>query len=332
MLFQKNVINMNNYFATFISGFSDVIVERLKLFDPDIQIIKLLDGLVVFKTVKSIEVVKNLRFFSNIYQLVDMSTGQNNVAKYISYLTSNCSITKDSIFIPKKNKFFRITVSSMGILIGVDKQLTQLLEDKIAKAFSIKVDRALPDSEFWIFEREGGVYLFGHRVTYHQDYKDSLQKGELRPDLSNLLCYLSEPNREDVFMDPFSGSESIIKARIKIIGYKKIISGDIKFVKDKRLDALNLSSIGESTVSKIVTDPPWGINVGKNLDLNSFYKRMLVEFYRVLIQGGILVILIGDKKLFDKVLVDFDDKYGLSKYYDILVNGKKARVYKLIKK
>lgn len=323
---------MNKYFATFISGFSDLIYDLLKSFDSEIEIIKSLGGVVVFKTTKSIEAVKNLHFLSNIYQLIDMSTGHNNIDNYISYISSNMAIAKDSIFIPKKNKFFRINVSSMGDLISIDNHLIELVESKIFKTFGMTVDRALPDSEFWVFKREDDTYLFGHRITYHPDYKKILKKGELRPDLCTLLCLLSEPNKEDVFMDPFSGSESIVRTRMKMLGYKNIISGDINFGGDKKLDALNLKNTHDVSISKIVTDPPWGINVGKELDLESFYNRMMKEFNRVLVAGGILVLLVGDKILFNKILDSYGDKYIVFKYYDILVNGKKARVYKLIKK
>lgn len=323
---------MNNYFATFISGFSEVIDEQIRSFDNNIEITKLLDGLVIFKTTKSIESVKNIQFFGNIFQLIDFKVDNKiDIHKYINDLAENSLISKDLAFIPKKNKFFRISVSNLGTLINIDKQIVSLLEKKISETFDLKVDRALPDSEFWIFGREDGIYLFGHRLTYHQDYKKVLQKGELRPDLCNLLCLLSEPNKEDVFIDPFSGSESIVKTRTKMMGYKKIISGDIKFDGDKKLDALNLKDIDASSVSKIVTDPPWGVTVGKNLDLEVFYKKMLSEFHRILVSGGILVILIGNKELFDAVLNNFKGKFSMHKFYDVLVNGKKARVYKLIK-
>lgn len=323
---------MNNYFATFISGFSEVIKEQLKSFDNNIEIAKLLDGLVIFKTTKSIESVKNIQFFGNIFQLIDLKADTKiDLLKYINDLTENSLISKDLAFIPKKNKFFRISVSNLGTLINIDKQKVSLLEKKISDTFDLEVDRALPDSEFWIFGREGGIYLFGHRLTYHQDYKKVLQKGELRPDLCNLLCLLSEPNREDVFIDPFSGSESIAKTRTKMMGYKKIISGDIKFNGDKKFDALNLKDIDASSVNKIVTDPPWGMTVGKELNLEVFYEKMLNEFHRILVSDGILVILIGNKELFNAVLNNFESKFSMYKFYNVLVNGKKARVYKLIK-
>lgn len=323
---------MNKYFATFISGFSEFIYDLLESFDSEIEIPKLLDGVVVFKTYKNIEAVKNLHFLSNIYQLIDMSAGHNNIDSYISYISSNNRITKDSVFIPKKNKFFRIIVSSMGDLVSINNHLIGLVESKISKTFNLTVDRALPDSEFWIFNREDDTYLLGHRITYHSDYKKILKKGELRPDLCNLLCILSEPSKEDVFMDPFSGSESIVRTRMKMLGYKNIVSGDINFGGHKKLDVLNLKTIEPSSIDKIVTDPPWGINVGKKLDLESFYNRMMKEFSRVLVPGGILVLLIADKILFSRILDDFSDKFIISKYYDILVNGKQARIYKLIKR
>ena len=145
-------------------------------------------------------------------------------------------------------------------------------------------------------KRSEGFVLFGLRITRHPDYKDVLQKGELRPELANLLCLISEPNKEDVFLDPFSGSGSIPRERTRF-PYKEIITSDLipvkitrplkidlKVVEVLQMSALNMTKILDNSVDKIVTNPPWGIEVGKELDLPKFYSRMTDEFQRVLRQ------------------------------------------------
>lgn len=57
---------------------------------------------------------------------------------------------------------------------------------------------------------------------------------------------------------------------------------------------------------------------------------MLKEFIRVLKPGGLMVILIGQKELFEKVLTNFPDLQFVEKY-NILVSGKKAAIYKIKK-
>ena len=58
---------------------------------------------------------------------------------------------------------------------------------------------------------------------------------------------------------------------------------------------------------------------------------MLEEFYRVLKPNSVVVILVGKKELFETVLKKISDKFSLESKYDILVSGKKAAVYKLVK-
>jgi len=85
------------------------------------------------------------------------------------------------------------------------------------------------------------------------------------------------------------------------------------------------------SIDKIITDPPWGISVGTDLNLLDFYSKMLTEFRRVVKTNGRLIILMGNKEIFEKVLKSYFSDFKLEEKYDILVSGKKASVYKLIR-
>ena len=56
---------------------------------------------------------------------------------------------------------------------------------------------------------------------------------------------------------------------------------------------------------------------------------MLKEFYRILKPNGVCTILMGNVNDFEKALKSA--KFKLIEKYHILVNGKKANVYKLVK-
>lgn len=144
-----------------------------------------------------------------------------------------------------------------------------------------------------------------------------------------MLCLISEPNKEDIVLDPFAGSGAIGMAR-KNYPYQKTISGDQNPANAsiKKLNALDLEDFKNNSVSKIITDPPWGISIGKDLDLNDFYSKMLQEFSRVLKPRGLLITLIGQKELFENVLRK-SPNFSLVKRYNILVSGKKAAIYKI---
>ena len=103
----------------------------------------------------------------------------------------------------------------------------------------------------------------------------------------------------------------------------------MKIIVVEKLDALNLANIENNSVDKIVTDPPWGLHEGKNLDLPKFYLKMLEEFYRVTKTGGFIVILTAQKELIETQLGKLKDNLKLVAKYNTLVSGKKAGVYKL---
>ncbi len=330
---------MSLYFSTFISGFSELVSESLQKLLPDFEQSSLIDGLIIYRTSAQPNEVARLRFLNNTFLLsgitqVSNTSGSTTLAEAAKVLISDLHLVHPT-FPKSEQKTFRIVFSDENHLVSIERNIHKKLEEKIAKTLKMIVDRAKPDWEYWFLKRREGFVLFGLRLTRHPDYKDVLQKGELRPELANLLCLLSEPDKDDVFLDPFSGSGSIPRERTKF-PYKKIISGDIKpalikktkGIEITKLDAL-YTNLPSSSINKVVTDPPWGVEVGKELDLPDFYSKMLKEFSRIMKPHGIVVILMGKKEIFEEILQQFP-QFSLLKKYDILVSGKKAGVYKLV--
>jgi len=104
---------------------------------------------------------------------------------------------------------FRVVFSKENELISVNKERLARIENKIARLNDLTIDRANPDFEFWFLERSEGTKLTGARITKHPDYKTVLDKGQLRPELAELLCIVSDPQKNDVVLDPFAGSGAI---------------------------------------------------------------------------------------------------------------------------
>lgn len=320
---------MTTYFSTFIPGLGEIVQKQLAETLKDFGCDLLLDGFVQYQTTSSLNEIKRLRFLNNSFILLKsyQKLGDNPLEEITKFLLQDFPVSP----IPK-NQSFRIMCYLANEPTKLNKILLKKLEEKISEQYKLTVNRTAPDLEFWVYFREEGYGFFGLRITKHPDYKDILAKGQLRPELANILCLISEPNKSDIVLDPFAGSGAIAVER-KHFPYTEILSGDIDPNNKSviMLDALNLGQITSGSVDKIITDPPWGISVGKELDLRDFYHKMLSELYRVLNHGGLLVLLIGKKALFENVLEDFGHQFSLKEKYDILVSGKKAAVYKLIK-
>jgi len=325
------MILTNRYFSTFISGFEPVIGDLLKKRIDRVKIDLLLDGLIVYSTDSPMEKIKRIKFFTNSFLLIRYFSKSKRISieKTMRLVLKNrLKLTQQ---LPSNIRTFRIVTSKENKSVSVKPKLMTDSEKQVSRGFGLMPNRSKPQIQFWFLTRREGYGFFGARLTQHPDYAKVLKKGELRPELTNILCLLSEPTRHDIFLDPFAGSGAITRTRTDF-PFNQIYAGDInprsKIV--RKMDATKLSHFENESVDKIVTDPPWGF-FGKKIDLAGLYTKTLNSFYRVLKKGGKLVILVGDRSFFEKLLKRFGNKFKLERKLYILVSGKKAGVYVIVK-
>jgi len=338
---------MTLYYSTFITGTQEIVKKVLKEKLKDVKIDLLLDGLVVYKTDKPLNQIKSLRFINNSYFLLKMfkEKGDCEPQELIKSAISGPEIISN---VPKSAlkgvKSFRVIASRENQLISVDKQILQKVEGLLEKKLKLEVNRTLPDVEVWFLTRKEGYGFIGLRMTKTPNYEKTLQKGELRPELANIMCILAEFKPSDVVLDPFAGYGAIPLECGRSFRVGQIFAGEkdkevFKVLQEKtrdskpkmvvgRWDALNLSSLTNNSVDKIVTDPPWGFYGSQEQDLKTFYKDMLGEFIRVVKPKGTIVIVTAQKEMFEDLIKEFSS-LNLEDKYDVLVSGKKAAIYKI---
>ena len=345
---------MKKYASTFITGLQDIVKEMLEKMLPDMRVLLLLDGLVVYETDASVDELKSLRFFINsflileifknlhgnpIYEMLMIISKDRNVEKTIRSNLKNIDI----------GRTFRIMALNKNRHVSFSDKLRNNIERKISGIKGLKVDRGRPDTEFWFLYRDEGYGFFLVRLTSHTAYEEILEKGELKPELAYTLCFISDPQEEDIFLDPFCGYGSIPIQRALSFPFNMVFATDKdphkkRFVRNKlkslrikgtfivkTQNALDLESFEDNFIHKIVTDPPWGVFEELDKDIYDFYSLMLKEFHRVLRSNGILVILTARKDELENALSDFEEELRPLRKYDILVSGKKAAIYKIRK-
>lgn len=340
---------MPQYFSTFITGFQEVIRNALQKQLRDVEIKLLLDGLVVYKTNAPYQNIRGIRFFNNNYYMLRYFDRLKN--KSIEYMMQAMVNNKKPL--PNVSKeiigragSFRIVASMENQTVSANRNLLAQTEKFLSHQWRLKVNRSLPDIEVWFLLRSEGNAFVGVRRREGKNDKKNFAKGELRPEMANLLCCISEPDKEDIVLDPFAGSGAIPMERAIAFPYQKIIASDrnpelfkklsVRFRKKSNKiilgnwDALHLNQLEDQSVDKIVTDPPWGLYSHQDIDLQAFYEDMLVEFNRILKAEGTLVILTAQKILFERA-IDTIPKLSLVKKFDVLVSGKKAGIYKVQK-
>lgn len=320
----------NKYFSTFISGFETVVEKFLKESLGQVKIEMLLDGLVIYSTEAGAEQIKNIKFLSNSFILLRLVEDKKITIGKMMKVVLDEGIKFEERW-PELIETFRVVTFEENQAVAIEPRLMVEMERLIIRSFGLRPNRSKPDIQFWFLTRSEGLGLFGARLTQHPDYGKTLERGELRPELANMLCLLSEPKETDVFLDPFAGSAAIARARTEF-SYKQMLVGDIepKNKTIRKMDATRLEEFGDESVDKIVTDPPWGF-FGEKIDVNDLYKKTLSEFSRVVKKGGRVVMLVGDRENYEALIKEFSDQFRLEQKLYILVSGKKAGVYVMVR-
>ncbi|MDR0322202.1 MAG: methyltransferase domain-containing protein [Treponema sp.] len=343
------------FYAPFIPGLQNFIAEIIKERLDDVIIHKLLDGAVLFETKTNYDKL-NFFCFNNIFAVISImehTEKHNALEKHIrAFLdgSGGASVKEaedaNQIIANNSKSFntFRIVISDENKPASIDEKLRVEAEKAICRLSSLKVNRALPDAEFWfLFRREDGLKMqnfsvFMKRLTVRSSWEKTLHKGELPPPLSWILCRLANLVHSDTVLDPFCGYGSIPDAALKHFHIKNFIACDndreaasycaARFKKKEGFvlhkgDFSELPFIiKEKKVDVIITDPPWGHY--KEINDSDFYKKMFELFCGLLKEGGRAVVLCANDDLFLRAVpVCFE----LQSSIPILLSGRKAVIF-----
>ncbi len=340
---------MYTYASSYISGFEKVIETILKSQIKDVVIVKHLDGLIVYKTKLEFSRLQ-MSCFNNTYQVLAMSPTDMKLAyddalrKFASKIELNLTGIADNVNLAKY-KFFKILPFDGNTPTAINFDIVRNLENQIKQGLNLKVEFKKHDLDVVLLRRREGWLFVLFKLTYNRITEKKLDKGALRPELCNIMAWIADLRSTDIIIDPFCGYGSIPKEIIKHFDYNMMFASDAdaglieklknEFKKNKKnlfikqRDALNLEYFETGFFDRIVTDPPWNLYNSQNGDFSVFYDKMLKEFQRILKPEGIGVILMGNVQDFEKALAG--KKFELTEKYHILVNGKKANVYKIVR-
>lgn len=305
------------YIATFSAGTYPIIAKHLKSFKPaDLKLIENDESSVVFESPLSAEKLIELRYFTNIFAVID----------------------NQDITCLLKGKYFRL----MYVKNGEPKQLSTsertVFESKIKRDFNLVSDARQSRNDFYVIQRQSGTKLFTLRLARAKFKRDKLLAGELRPELAHILCLAAGVKAKHVTVDMFAGNGAILQEAVRGFGVKRAIAIDTKKHANRHempqikwyqaSSALKLKFLADNSIDRIVTDPPWG-NYDESVDVSVLYPAFIKEAQRVLKVGGVMIVLSG----YDNTEKYLNEINGLSLVakWSVLVSGKKAVVYKLQK-
>jgi 23S rRNA G2445 N2-methylase RlmL len=151
------------------------------------------------------------------------------------------------------------------------------------------------------------------RTMRHRTYKVDHLPASLRPTVAAAMVRLADARPGQVVLDPMCGAGTILAEQIEKDrqgrgGPARVLGGDIE-AEAVRSAGPNLRRLGgallarwdatrlplvDSCADRIVSNPPFGKQLGRPEDIAPLYRRMLAEYDRVLKPGGRAVLLVSD--------------------------------------
>ncbi len=167
--------------------------------------------------------------------------------------------------------------------------------------------------EFWL-TIDGAAAVCGLRLSdrtmRHRTYKLEHRPASLRPTVAAALVRLAEIKPPHVVLDPMCGAGTILAEHLAAMRAVRVpvppaLGGDIDAAA-VRAAAANLRKLGQvaltqwdatqlpledASVDRVLSNPPFGKQLGEPEEIGPLYGRMIREYDRVLRPGGRAVLL-----------------------------------------
>ncbi|HSX28011.1 MAG TPA: hypothetical protein VLF60_01015 [Candidatus Saccharimonadales bacterium] len=329
--------------ATFTPGMGELVVRQLKR--QPLQKLRLTyqeDGLVVGDTTLPAGWLGDVRFWHNAFVVLEDATQITSVEALSTRITM-ASMRRLLECAPVGVHTVQLRTMDAGQPVTLSGSQRRTIEKLLVSA-GLQAASHRADCELWLLRRASGYGFVGLRWPRARFKRRPLAPGELRPELAHLLCLAAGVTGSDVVLDPFTGHGAIprelvagfspnqviaIEQEPRLLGKLQILAKEKPSLRVLSGDALHMNEILPDSISRIVTDPPWGDYARIPGDIEGFYAQMCQEFARVLKPGGVAVVLTNAKDIL--TATSTQASLEVVKQYDILVSGKKASVVKLRK-
>lgn len=242
---------------------------------------------------------------------------------------------------------FRIVARKTGDHRYNRAHLEKALELGVQRRFGRSWRQVEENADFEIWGNIlGGVFLCGIRLSdrtmRHRHERQVELPASLRPSVAAALVFLSQPQPQDVFLDPMCGSGTILLERLAFGDAQKVLGADIQ-AEQVRATYANLGKKGRrrvrlwqgdgerlpvraGSVDKIVCNLPFGHQIGTPAQIKRLYPTFLAEVARVLKPGGKAVLLSSE---FDRLknAIRQQSSLEIREGHSIAVLGKWGRIY-----
>ena len=205
--------------------------------------------------------------------------------------------------------------------------------------------------EFWA-NLLGSTFLLGARLSdrtmRHRFERKVELPASLRPSVAAAMVFLTDPEPDDVFLDPMAGSGTILYERMNAGKFAALIGGDIE---QERVDAARKNVRGsrkkpgpndrlpdirqwdarklpldDDSIDKVATNLPFGKQLRGSQTPAKLYPPILAELQRVVRPGGRIILLTSEYDLIKEEVRKLP-RLTITTGYSVAVLGVWGRIY-----
>jgi tRNA (guanine6-N2)-methyltransferase len=341
------------FYAMTIPGLEALALSEIRAKHTDAEQIKFARGITLFRSSASPATLLELRTTEDVFfTLVHISGLQHGRDALRVLHSATLHSDLDAALIAwrrahhgQQPKTWRVVSQMHGSYdfrrMDAGEAVTNALRRNIPRRMHLVDDDA--DLEFWLW-LSGGLALVGVRLSdatmRHRHYKREHLPASLRPTVAAAMNWLARPTPQDIVLDPFCGAGTLLIERALLTRYNRLLGGDIledavtmtrrnaRFASiDAHVSVWDARSLplDQASVTRIVTNMPFGKQIGSHEQNKSLYAATLREFGRVLSSDGILVSLTSEDRLWDTLLRE--QGWHIIKKVILVILGQPASIF-----
>ena len=320
---------------------------------PDAELVKFARGIAIFRTAALPGDLMELRTVEDVFVALAHVTGLGHGRDALRVLhgaTLNAGIDRalalwQRVHKAAKPRTWRVVSQKSGSHDFRRLDAGETVSDALRRVLPRSIHHVADDAdlEFWLW-LSGSEALIGLRLSdatmRHRTYKREHLPASLRPAVAAAMGWLARPTQEDIVLDPLCGAGTVLIERALLAPLKQALGGDIRSraVEVARRNARSAGieatwrvwdarslPLEAASVTRIITNLPFGKQIGTREVNADLYSKLIGEFGRVLSADGVLVTLTSDDRLLDSLLRERDWK--VVKKVVLVVLGQPASIF-----
>ena len=333
-------------------GLETLAFSEIRARVPDAELIKFARGIALFRTTAKPATLLELRTVEDVFVTLAHITGLGHgrdALRVIHSATLNADVVGALAVWRRVHgappHTWRVVSQKSGThdfrRVDAGNAASDALRRALPRGMSHVADDA--DAEVWLW-LSGGEALLGLRLSdatmRHRRYKREHVPASLRPTIAAAMGLLARPTAEDIVLDPLCGAGTLIIERVLLAPLAQAIGSDMRkeAVTIARRNALSAGiravwhvwdaralPLEAASVTRIITNLPFGKQIGTEETNADLYTALAGEFGRVLAADGVLVTLTSADRLWDRILREHG--WRIVKKVVLVVLGQPASIF-----